>query len=177
MHKEKSKVKAYENLGDTLLGRRWNTNYYSPQMRADRTKHDVLRYEAKPWQRKDSALRNKRLARRAELAKAAAKKKAGGDSVEESKFNAYRNLANSLLEGHWNTKHLSPEDRADRTSSDTSHEAPFDKRGTTHVKRREKRLARRSQLARDAAAESEAVGDEADARAVHGDMRRGGSRY
>ena len=158
MEKEKSKVKAYENLGDTLLGRRWNTNYYSPQMRADRTEHDVLRYEAKPWQRKDSALRNKRLARRAELAKAAAEKKAGGDSVKESKFNAYRNLANSLLEGRWNTKHLSPEDRADRTSSDTSHEAPFDKRGTTHVERRKKRLARRSQLARDAAAESEAVG-------------------
>ena len=79
-------------------------------------------------------------------------------SVEESVFNTYRNLAVALLEGRWNTRHLSPADRTARAESDTSHEAPFDKRGTTHVERRKKRLARRSQLARDAAAESEAVG-------------------
>ena len=98
-------------------------------------------------------------------------------AVQESVFNTYRNLAIALLEGRWNTRHLSPEDRADRASSDTSHEAPFDKRGKKHVKRREKRLAKRSALARRAAAESKAADDEADARDVSADMRRGGSRY
>ena len=97
-------------------------------------------------------------------------------SVQESVFNTYRNLAIALLEGRWNTRHLSPEDRADRASSDTSHEAPFDKRGKKHVKRREGRLAKRSKLAR-AAAESKAADDEADARDISADMRKGGGRY
>ena len=83
-------------------------------------------------------------------------------SVEESVFNVYRNLAVALLEGRWNTRHLSPADRTARAESDTSHEAPFDKRGKMHVKRRKKRLARRSELAREAEAENKAYDDESD---------------
>jgi hypothetical protein len=80
-------------------------------------------------------------------------------SVKESVFNTYRNLAYCLLENevelkgpYWNTSKLSPEERADRAGEDTQRNFQNDVRGKKHVKRREKRLARRSELAREAEA-------------------------
>lgn len=93
-------------------------------------------------------------------------------SVKESVFNTYRNLAVALLEGRWNTRHLSPADRTARAESDTSHEAPFDKRGIKHVKRREKRLARRSALARESEDQNQRYDDESDGRDYMKDQAR-----
>jgi hypothetical protein len=104
-------------------------------------------------------------------------KKRMSQSVKEGLFNSYRNIANVLLEGDWNTRHLSPQERVDRAESDTQREAPFDKRGKKHVELRKKRLARRSALARAALAKSEKVDAMADNIDIAKDMSTGGSTY
>ena len=97
--------------------------------------------------------------------------------MKEGLFNSYRNIANVLLEGDWNTRHFSPQERVDRAESDTQREAPFDKRGKKHVKLRQKRLALRSALARAALENSKKIDAMADNRDMADDMRTGGNRY
>ncbi len=116
-------------------------------------------------------------------------------SVEESVFNVYRNLAYCLLEGTWNTRHLSPADRTARAEADYEKGTPYVKKlkerdpktgrkiiplDPAHVKRREKRLALRRKLARKAEdeaearanAENKAYDDESDGRDYMKDQAR-----
>ena len=83
-----------------------------------------------------------------DLAALRAKKKGMMEAVKAE--GSWHRIAYVIEQNRWTSRKpgVDPEDAQARRESDTQHEAPFDKRGKAHVKRREDRLAQRSALGR-----------------------------